>query len=132
MRVPVAVETRIFGRVAGELLVPVSGERVDWRPELVFPGLREGERLTRGIDARPQRAPALAKRQGAGRRPRAEARTSPLVGIADSIAGSMQPEETREERTALYAAASRATGRLDRAGSRRPSRSACAGGRVAS
>ena len=30
-------------------------------------------------------------------------RSSPLVGIADSIAGSMEPEETREEREQLYA-----------------------------
>ena len=33
----------------------------------------------------------------------ADARTSPLVGIADSIAGRMEPEETVEERRALYA-----------------------------
>ena len=30
-------------------------------------------------------------------------RSSPLVGIADSIAGSMEPEETAEEREGLYA-----------------------------
>ena len=33
----------------------------------------------------------------------ADNRTSPLVGIADSIAGSMEPEETPEERKQLYA-----------------------------
>jgi penicillin-binding protein A len=33
----------------------------------------------------------------------ADARGSPLAGIADSIAGSMEPEETRQERRALYA-----------------------------
>ncbi len=102
VRVPVAVETRIFGRVSGELLVPVSGEHVDWRPELVFPGLREGERLARGIDV-PARGRLLSRNGKVLAQGPAEARTSPLVGIADSIAGSMQPEETREERTALYA-----------------------------
>ena len=44
---PVVVDTRVFGRLRGELRVPVSGERVDWEPRLVFPGLRAGERLTR-------------------------------------------------------------------------------------
>src|SRR5918999_980831 len=45
--VPVVVATRVFGRQAGELLVPVSGERVEWEPRLVFPELRRDERLTR-------------------------------------------------------------------------------------
>ncbi len=101
VRVPVAVRTRIFGRVAGELLVPVREERVEWRPELVFPGLREGERLTRGIEA-PRRGRLLSRDGKVLAQGPAEARTSPLVGIADSIAGSMQPEETAEERAALY------------------------------
>jgi penicillin-binding protein A len=102
VRVPVAVRTRIFGRVAGELPVPVSDERVDWRPDLVFPGLLEGERLTRGIEA-PRRGRLLSRDGKVLAQGPAQARTSPLVGIADSIAGSMQPEETPEERAALHA-----------------------------
>ena len=48
---PVAMQTRIFGRLAGTVRLPmvdkVDGKAVDWRPELVFPGLRRGEKLTR-------------------------------------------------------------------------------------
>jgi len=100
--VPVVVDTRVFGRLRGELRVPVSGERVDWAPQLVFPELRPGERLTR-ISA-PARRATLRSRDGKvlAEGP-ADARTSPLVGIADSIAGRMEPEETAEERRALYA-----------------------------
>jgi cell division protein FtsI/penicillin-binding protein 2 len=100
--VPVVVDTRVFGRLRGELRVPVSGERVDWAPQLVFPELRPGERLTR-ISA-PARRATLRSRDGKilAEGP-ADARTSPLVGIADSIAGRMEPEESAEERQALYA-----------------------------
>jgi peptidoglycan glycosyltransferase len=100
--VPVVVETRIFGKLRGNLSVPVSGERVQWQPRLVFPELRPGERLTR-TSVPPKRA-TLRSRDGkmlAGGP--APARTSPLVGIADSIAGRMEPEETAPERAALYA-----------------------------
>ena len=92
----------MFGSLRGELRVPVSGERVEWTPRLVFPELREGERLTPQQRARGPSDAALARRQGPGQGP-ADARTSPLVGIADSIAGRMEPEETAEERRALYA-----------------------------
>jgi hypothetical protein len=35
--VPMVVNTRVFGRLRGELRVPVSGERVEWEPRLPFP-----------------------------------------------------------------------------------------------
>jgi peptidoglycan glycosyltransferase len=48
---PVAMRTRIFGRLGGTIRLPmvdkVDGKAVDWRAELVFPGLRRGEKLTR-------------------------------------------------------------------------------------
>jgi peptidoglycan glycosyltransferase len=48
---PVAMQTRIFGRLRGTVRLPmvdkVDGKAVDWRAELVFPGLHRGERLTR-------------------------------------------------------------------------------------
>jgi peptidoglycan glycosyltransferase len=100
--VPVVLDTRVFGRLRGDLRVPVAGERVDWAPRLVFPELRVGELLTR--ISKPAVRATLRSRDGkvlaAGP---ADARTSPLVGIADSIAGRMEPEETAEERRALYA-----------------------------
>src|SRR3954452_8618621 len=52
VRVPVTLETRIFGRLTGDLELPtgdrpVGGTGIDWRGELVYPGLRAGERLRR-------------------------------------------------------------------------------------
>jgi transpeptidase family protein len=100
--VPVVIQTRVFGRLRGNLRISVSGERVDWSPRLVFPELREGERLRRvSVPAmratlRSHDGKVLAAGPG-------DARTSPLVGIADSIAGRMEPQEAPEERAALYA-----------------------------
>ena len=100
--VPVVVDTRVFGRLRGELLVPVSGERVEWEPRLVFPELRAGERLTRN-SAPPIRAKLRSRDGKVLAEGPADGRSSPLLGIADSIAGRMEPEETAEERRALYA-----------------------------
>ena len=100
--VPVTTRTRVFGRVRRELLVPVSGERVEWRPELVFPGLRSGERLTRGSEA-PERARLLARNGRVLAEGPADARSSPLGAVADSIAGAVEPVESARERAALYA-----------------------------
>ena len=100
--VPVVLDTRIFGSLRGELSVPVSGDRVDWQPHLVFPELRPGERLTR-TSVPPVRATLRSRDGKVLAEGAAPSRTSPLVGIADSIAGRMEPEEAPEERAALYA-----------------------------
>jgi penicillin-binding protein A len=100
--VPVTVRTRVFGPLRGELLVPVEEERIEWEPRLVFPELREGERLRRE-SVPPERATLLSRDGKVLAEGPADARGSPLAGIADSIAGSMEPEETRQERRALYA-----------------------------
>jgi cell division protein FtsI/penicillin-binding protein 2 len=48
---PVAMQTRIFGRLRGTVRLPMvdqaDGKAVDWHAELVYPGLRRGEKLTR-------------------------------------------------------------------------------------
>jgi penicillin-binding protein A len=100
--VPVTVRTRVFGPLRRELLVPVEEERIEWEPRLVFPELREGERLRRE-SVPPERATLLSRDGKVLAEGPADARGSPLAGIADSIAGSMEPEETRQERRALYA-----------------------------
>jgi hypothetical protein len=100
--VPVTVRTRVFGPLRGELLVPVEEERIEWEPRLVFPELREGERLQRE-SVPPERATLLSRDGKVLAEGPADARGSPLTGIADSIAGSMEPEETGQERRALYA-----------------------------
>ncbi|MET0615358.1 MAG: penicillin-binding transpeptidase domain-containing protein [Thermoleophilaceae bacterium] len=100
--VPVVVDTRVFGALRGNVEVPVSGERVEWSPRLVFPEIRRGERLRRA--SLPAKRATIRSRDGKvlAKGP-APARTSPLVGIADSIAGRMESQETAEERMALYA-----------------------------
>ena len=100
--VPVVVETRVFGSLRGDLRVPISGERVDWSPRLVFPELRADERLRR-VSLPAVRATLRSHDGKVLARGPADGRTSPLVGIADSIAGRMEPEETAAERRELYA-----------------------------
>jgi peptidoglycan glycosyltransferase len=100
--VPLVLDTRVFGPLRGDLHVPVSGERVDWEPSLVFPELRPGERLRRA-SLPPARATIRSRDNKVLARGPAPARTSPLTGIADSIAGQMAPQETAPERRALYA-----------------------------
>lgn len=59
--VPVKAEiaTDSFGTINGELGIPVVDGAVDWRPNLVFPGLEPDETLVRQT-REPQRAPILA------------------------------------------------------------------------
>jgi penicillin-binding protein A len=59
-RIPVTVYTRIWGTVHGVVRVPASADGVDWSHDLVFPGLRRGEKLTRTTRL-PPRAAILAR-----------------------------------------------------------------------
>jgi penicillin-binding protein A len=74
-------ETYAFGPLSGELGLPVSDDAVDWSPELVYPGLADGEALTRRTRA-PQRAPILA----ADRSPLAEGPASARIVDAADLA----------------------------------------------
>jgi transpeptidase family protein/MecA-like transpeptidase family protein len=98
---PVTIDTRVFGPVRGEVVVPVSEEQVDWAPHLVFPGLTPGVELSRRSDP-PRRARLLSRDGRVLAKGPADARGSPLE-IAGSIAGSLAPEETEGARAALYA-----------------------------
>jgi len=100
--IPVVVETRVFGDLRGNVAIPVSDERVTWSPRLVFPELAPGERLSRA-SLPPRRATLRSRDAKVLAEGPAPSRTSPLVGIADSIAGRMEAEETPGERLALYA-----------------------------
>jgi peptidoglycan glycosyltransferase len=99
-RVPVRIETRIFGTIRGVVRVPVSDAGVDWSRDLVFPGLRRGERLSRTTRA-PERASLLAR----DKTPLAQGpeRSSPLGAVATSITGSLGPipEDRRADLAAL-------------------------------
>lgn len=100
-RVPVALETRVFGTLRG-VLVLTTGERsgqdpgIDWTAELVYPGLHRGEKLKRETTL-PERASILA-RDGT---PLAKGpdRLSDLGPLASEIAGRIgpAPEERRTE-----------------------------------
>ena len=100
--VPLVVRTRVFGVIRARLLVPVEDDRVAWAPQLVFPGLAEGERLARR-SLPPERAPILARDGEVLAEGPAVERTSPLGGLAASIAGVMEPPDTALERRGLYA-----------------------------
>src|SRR4051794_5959646 len=99
-RVPVRVDTRIWGAVRGTVRVPVTEAGVDWSHDLVFPGLRRGEKLTRTT-----RLPARATLLARDKTPlaRGPARSSPLGTVASSIVGSLGPipADRRAELTAL-------------------------------
>jgi penicillin-binding protein A len=99
---PVDVRTRVFGRVRADLRLPVNGERVTWGPLLAFPGLRPGEGLSRRSDP-PVRGTLLSRDNKVLAKGPTDSRSSPLQAIAGSIAGTLAPEETPEERNALYA-----------------------------
>jgi peptidoglycan glycosyltransferase len=97
---PVSITTGSFGTVEGEIGLPVADGAIDWRPELVFPGLTEGDALERKSKL-PERAPILA----ADRSPMAEgpidARTT--NGAGGIVAGEVG-EPTPEQAKALEAA----------------------------
>jgi cell division protein FtsI/penicillin-binding protein 2 len=99
--VEVTARTRVFGPVRGELRLPVEDGRVDWAPHLAFPGLKEGELLTRRSEP-PRRAPILARDgtrivTGPG-----EQRAIVFVPAA-GIAGEVAAAAPGPEREAVYA-----------------------------
>ena len=90
---PVAVQTRIFGRLRGTVRLPMVEQKdgtagVDWRAQLAFPGLRAGEKLTRETTL-PDRGDILA-RDGT---PLAKGpdRLSDLGPLAAEVAGRVGP-----------------------------------------
>ena len=56
----VAAHTRAFGTVRAPVLLPVSGGKIDWRPNMTFPGVPVGGELSRRTTA-PPRASILAR-----------------------------------------------------------------------
>ena len=103
-RVPVTVETRVFGTIRATAVIPLEGEgdeaRIAWGPHLAFPGVPEGEHLERETRL-PERASLLARdgtplASGAGR-------ASPLGAAAAAAAGELgrSPPERAEELRAL-------------------------------
>jgi penicillin-binding protein A len=102
VRLPVALRTRVFGPYRGVVALPIRDEHVQWTPNLAFPGLGPGERLTR-TSAAPKRGTLRSREGRVLATGPVEARSSPLGTLAGSIAGELSPEETAAEREALYA-----------------------------
>ena len=92
--VPVVLRTRIFGTLSGRLALPMvegegeEGAAVDWTRNVVHPGLRPSEKLTRSTTMPPRAA--IQARDGT---PLAEgdARLSELGALASEIAGRIGP-----------------------------------------
>jgi len=97
--IPVRVHTRIWGDVVGEVRVPITDAGVDWSHDLVFPGLRRGEHLTRHTRLPPRGTILARDKTPLARGPD---RTSPVPALAASITGSLGPIPA-ERRDALEA-----------------------------
>lgn len=99
--VPLTYRTHVFGLVRGELRLPAEDGRVDWAPHHAFPGLREGELLTRRSEP-PRRADLLA-RDGSkiAGGPAKERAIAP--GPSSGIAGELEPAAAGPAREGVYA-----------------------------
>ncbi len=92
MPVRMRVHTRLFGTLTEVLEVPLSGSgsgaKIHFSPVLLFPGMRDRERLTRQVSL-PARGTLLA----ADGTPLAEGpdRTSPIPLVAGQIVGTLGP-----------------------------------------
>jgi cell division protein FtsI/penicillin-binding protein 2 len=86
--VPVSMETNAFGHLSGDLVLPLSDGQVEWTPNLVYPGLRENEHLTRRTTT-PKRAAILAADGTPLAKGPAYARSSPLGTAASAVAGTV-------------------------------------------
>ena len=94
--VPVTLRTNAFRVISHELVLPLDGGKVDWAPELVFPGLRSGERLVRHTSV-PRRAPILAKDGTPLAEGPVSARSSPLGAAGSAVAGSVGAASKKQE-----------------------------------
>jgi hypothetical protein len=89
VNVATVADTSTFGRLRGTVAVSVTdGPRIHFSPTLLFPGLKQGERLRR-VAKLGARGSILAD----DRTPLAEGpnRTSPIPGVAGAIVGTLGP-----------------------------------------
>jgi cell division protein FtsI/penicillin-binding protein 2 len=88
--------------VRGTVRVPVVDDHVDWAPNLVFPGLRQGETMTRRTQA-PRRAAILSRSGRTIASGPATARVTSPANPASSIVGTVAPPTNAADQTRLYA-----------------------------
>lgn len=96
--VPVTVDTRMFGALKGTVELRITGEgdqaRIAWARRMAFPGLRDGESLSRTTEM-PPRGTILA-RDGKTVLAEGPDRTSTVPNIASQVVGvvdSPRPED---------------------------------------
>jgi cell division protein FtsI/penicillin-binding protein 2 len=95
--VPVTAHTRVFGTIHGTLRLPFDGKghdaRIDWRPELTFPGVEQGQALQRSTQL-PPRATILA-RDGQALAKGPDRSTSLTAAAAETVGelGPIPPEQ---------------------------------------
>jgi len=102
VRVPTTVRTRVFGTLSSDVALPVvddeEGAWVRWEPHLVFPGLREGEKLRRSTRvaqrAALQAGDGTVLAEGAARTGAAGPAAADIVGTV----GEAPPERAAELR----------------------------------
>jgi peptidoglycan glycosyltransferase len=94
-RLPVRVDTRAFGTIEGEVLVPVTDAGVDWSRALVFPGLAPGERLRR-VTKMPPRATLLARDRTVLAKGDERSSSSPVAAQVVGQLGPIPPERRHE------------------------------------
>ncbi len=93
--------THIFGELGGELELPISDDRIDWAPHLVYPGLQDGRA------AQPANAGALRARRSwpptVPRSPRAPQRRRVVGTAALAVVGEVgDPNREQERELAMH------------------------------
>jgi cell division protein FtsI/penicillin-binding protein 2 len=94
--VPVRIKTVAFGVVEEELDLPWSEGGIAWAPNLVFPGLRKGEKLEAETELAP-RAPILAADGTALAEGPATEREHPMGSAAIDVTGEIGEASEEEE-----------------------------------
>ncbi len=100
----VAVRTKLFGVVDGEIQFPVSDGKITWSPHLTFPGLAADERVGRHLEVG-ERAPILARDGTPLAEGQGAERSSPLGTDALDVTGEIgnpDPELEAELRADGY------------------------------
>ena len=93
--VPVRIDTRAFGTVTGEVVMPISGDGIEWSRAMLFPGLAAGERLRR-VTRMPPRATLLARDRTVLAKGNARASSSALAPQVVGQLGPIPPERQHE------------------------------------
>ncbi len=94
--VPVQAATVAFGDVAEDVDLPYAEGGIAWEPNLVFPGLRPGERLENRVELAP-RAPILAADGTPLAEGPADAREHPLGSAAIDVSGEVGEAEEEDQ-----------------------------------